>query len=81
MPFTPEQHAEHYVRNRDKILNKQKKFYAENKDTLNRKVMCEKCYCTVSRPYLKNHQKSHKCILKSFNPVKPLWIIRKELNK
>ena len=71
MPFTPEQQKEYYKQNRDYILLQQKEYYENNKDKIKERVMCPLCYATVSKSYLKNHQKTYKCQINSIHPIKP----------
>jgi len=72
MPFTREQHREWYKKNRDYVLLQQKEYYENNKDKIQKKMLCPLCYAVVSRSYLKNHQKTYKCQINRHFPIKPL---------
>lgn len=73
MPFTPEQHREHYTKNRDKIILHQKEYYQHNKGKIQGKTLCPLCFAVVSKSYLKNHQKTYKCQINRYHPIKPLY--------
>ncbi len=72
MPFTPEQHRKHYTQNRDKIISHQKEYYQANKHKIQKKILCPLCYAVVTRSYLKKHQKTYKCQINKYHPIKPL---------
>jgi len=72
MPFNKEQRQQYYLKNRDYVLLQKKEYYDANKDKIGMRVRCPLCYATVSKSYLKNHQKTIKCQLNSLHPIKPL---------
>tara|TARA_R110001606_G_scaffold14424_1_gene60940 strand:- start:36 stop:572 length:537 start_codon:yes stop_codon:yes gene_type:complete len=55
---------EYYIKNRDKILEKQKKYNIKNRDkildNLKVKVLCEMCNCKIRKQHIKRHKKTKK---------------------
>ncbi len=72
MPFTPEKNRQIYIENRTEIIERSKKYYADNKDKIQKKILCPLCYAVVSRSWLKNHQKTYKCQINRYHPIIPL---------
>ncbi len=63
MPFTPEKKKQLYAENRTEVIARAKKYYADHKDTIQAKTVCTLCHATVTRSYLKKHQKTYRCQL------------------
>ena len=48
--------------NKKKINKYKKEYYENNKEIINQKVICDHCGCEITKIYLKNHQKTKKCL-------------------
>ena len=56
-------------KNIEKVKKKDRQYYHNNKEKINKKINCSICNSLISKQYLKRHQRSEKCLKAKNNKI------------